>query len=122
VSAALNPSGIRVAGIRMIAVAEGKYNVWTKRIGSGPVEGPSAPWRTWLSARLSGSNGVLLTEAGLRCTYTTSLVLVTPMFPGLRTLPSYLSKVEEVRRGLGAGSLCALWPLVGAAYLRWSTR
>src|SRR5258708_11411892 len=35
---ALNPSGIRVAGIRMIPVAGGKYKVWTKRIGSGSVK------------------------------------------------------------------------------------
>ena len=35
---ALNPSGIRVAGIRMIPVAGGKYKVWTKRIGSGAVK------------------------------------------------------------------------------------
>jgi proline iminopeptidase len=34
----LNPSGIRVAGIRMIPVVGGKYKVWTKRMGSGPVK------------------------------------------------------------------------------------
>jgi proline iminopeptidase len=35
---ALNPAGIRVAGIRMIPVVAGKYKVWTKRMGSGPVK------------------------------------------------------------------------------------
>src|ERR1700692_4648646 len=35
---ALNPSGIRTAGIRMIPVVGGKYKVWTKKIGSGKVK------------------------------------------------------------------------------------
>jgi proline iminopeptidase len=35
---ALNPGGIRVAGIRMVPVVAGKYKVWTKKIGSGPVK------------------------------------------------------------------------------------
>jgi proline iminopeptidase len=35
---ALNPGGIRVAGIRMIPVFAGKYKVWTKQMGSGPVK------------------------------------------------------------------------------------
>src|SRR5208282_1866558 len=37
-SDALNPGGIRLAGIRMIPVVGGKYKVWTKRLGSGPVK------------------------------------------------------------------------------------
>jgi proline iminopeptidase len=32
----LNPPGIRTAGIRMLPVVNGKYKVWTKRMGSGP--------------------------------------------------------------------------------------
>src|ERR1700761_2030166 len=35
---ALNPSGIRVAGIRMVPVVGGKYKVWTKKMGSGPTK------------------------------------------------------------------------------------
>lgn len=34
----LNPPGIRTAGIRMVPVANGKYKVWTKRLGSGPLK------------------------------------------------------------------------------------
>ena len=30
---ALNPPGIRTAGIRMLPVMGGKYKVWTKRVG-----------------------------------------------------------------------------------------
>jgi proline iminopeptidase len=35
---AINPQGIRTAGIRMIPVVNGKYNVWTKRVGSGKIK------------------------------------------------------------------------------------
>ncbi len=34
----LNPPGIRTAGIRMVPVVGGKYKVWTKRMGSGPIK------------------------------------------------------------------------------------
>ena len=34
----LNPPGIRTAGIRMIPVMGGKYKVWTKKMGSGPLK------------------------------------------------------------------------------------
>jgi proline iminopeptidase len=33
----LNPVNLRTAGIRMIPVVGGKYKVWTKCIGRGPV-------------------------------------------------------------------------------------
>ena len=34
----LNPPGIRTAGIRMVPVVGGKYKVWTKKLGSGPLK------------------------------------------------------------------------------------
>jgi proline iminopeptidase len=34
----LNPPGIRTAGIRMVPVVNGKYKVWTKKLGSGPLK------------------------------------------------------------------------------------
>ena len=34
----LNPPGIRTAGICMLPVVGGKYKVWTKKMGSGPVK------------------------------------------------------------------------------------
>jgi len=34
----LNPPGIQTAGIRMVPVVGGKYKVWTKRMGSGPIK------------------------------------------------------------------------------------
>jgi proline iminopeptidase len=101
---ALNPSGIRVAGIRMIPVAGGKYKVWTKRMGSGPVKvlllhgGPGFP-HDYLEAMES-----FLPQAGIEMYYYDQLGVGNsdvPDDPALWTLPRYLSEVEEVRRGLG---------------------
>jgi proline iminopeptidase len=101
---ALNPGGIRVAGIRMIPVAGGKYKVWTKRIGSGPVKvlllhgGPGFP-HDYLEAMES-----FLPQAGIEMYYYDQLGVGNsdvPDDPALWTLSRYLSEVEEVRRGLG---------------------
>ena len=103
-SDALNPSGVRVAGIRMIAVAGGKYKVWTKRIGSGPVKvlllhgGPGFP-HDYLEAMES-----FLPQAGIEMYYYDQLGVGNsdvPDDPALWTLPRYLTEVEEVRQGLG---------------------
>jgi proline iminopeptidase len=101
---ALNPPGIRVAGIRMVPVVGGKYKVWTKKIGSGPVKvlllhgGPGFP-HDYLEAMES-----FLPEAGIEMYYYDQLGVGNsdvPDDPALWTLPRYLSEVEEVRRGLG---------------------
>jgi proline iminopeptidase len=103
-SDALNPGGIRVAGIRMIPVVDGKYKVWTKRIGSGPVKvlllhgGPGFP-HDYLEAMES-----FLPQAGIEMYYYDQLGVGNsdvPEDPALWTLPRYLTEVEEVRRGLG---------------------
>ncbi len=100
---ALNPGGIRVAGIRMVAVCGGKYKVWTKRIGSGPVKvlllhgGPGFP-HDYLEAMES-----FLPQAGIEMYYYDQLGVGNSDVPDdatLWTLPRYLSEVEEVRRGL----------------------
>jgi proline iminopeptidase len=104
VSDPLNPSGIRTAGIRMIPVAGGKYKVWTKRMGSGPVKvlllhgGPGFP-HDYLEAMES-----FLPQAGIEMYYYDQLGVGNsdiPDDPALWTLPRYLSEVEEVRQGLG---------------------
>jgi proline iminopeptidase len=100
----LNPGGIRMAGIRMIPVAGGKYKVWTKRIGSGPVKvlllhgGPGFT-HDYLEAMES-----FLPQAGIEMYYYDQLGVGNsdiPDDPELWTLPRYLTEVEEVRRGLG---------------------
>jgi proline iminopeptidase len=100
----LNPRGIRVAGIRMVPVVGGKYKVWTKRLGSGPVKvlvlhgGPGFT-HDYLEALES-----FLPQAGIEMYYYDQLGAGNsdvPDDPALWTLPRYLSEVEEVRSGLG---------------------
>ena len=100
---ALNPGGIRVGGIRMIPVCVGKYKVWTKRLGSGPVKvlplhgGPGFP-HDYMEAMES-----FLPQAGIEMYNYDQLGVGNsdiPDDPTLWTLPRYLTEVEEVRRGL----------------------
>jgi proline iminopeptidase len=100
----LNPAGIRVAGIRMIPVMGGKYKVWTKRIGSGPLKvlllhgGPGFTHQ-YLEAMES-----LLPEAGIEMYYYDQLGCGNSDRPedlSLWEIPRFVEEVEEVRRGLG---------------------
>ena len=100
----LNPSGIRVAGIRMVPVVGGKYKVWTKKMGSGPIKvlllhgGPGFP-HDYLEAMES-----FLPQAGIEMYYYDQLGVGNsdvPDDPSLWTVERYLSEVEEVRQGLG---------------------
>jgi proline iminopeptidase len=101
---ALNPPGIRVAGIRMIPVVGGRYKVWTKRIGSGPIKvlllhGGPGVCHDYLEAFES-----FLPQAGIEMYYYDQLGCGNsdqPDDPALWNLPRYLIEVEEVRRGLG---------------------
>ena len=101
---ALNPGGIRIGGIRMVAVAGGKYKVWTKKIGSGPIKvlllhgGPGFP-HDYLEAMES-----FLPQAGIEMYYYDQLGVGNSDVlddPALWTLARYTSEVEEVRQGLG---------------------
>jgi proline iminopeptidase len=100
----LNPPGIRTAGVRMVPVAGGKYKVWTKKIGSGPVKvlllhgGPGFT-HEYLEAMES-----FLPQAGIEMYYYDQLGCGNsdqPDDPALWTLRRYLEEVEEVRIGLG---------------------
>ena len=100
----LNPAGIRVAGIRMIPVMGGKYKVWTKRIGSGPLKvlllhgGPGFTHQ-YLEAMES-----FLPEAGIEMYYYYQLGCGNSDRPedlSLWEIPRFVEEVEEVRRGLG---------------------
>lgn len=100
----LNPPGIRVAGIRMVPVMGGKYKVWTKKLGSGPVKvlvlhgGPGFS-HEYLEALES-----FLPQAGIEMYYYDQLGCNNsdqPDDPSLWTLARYTAEVEEVRRALG---------------------
>jgi proline iminopeptidase len=101
---ALNPQGVRTAGVKMVPVVGGKYKVWTKKIGSGPVKvlllhgGPGFT-HEYLEAMES-----FLPQAGIEMYYYDQLGCGNsdqPDDPSLWTLPRYLEEVEEVRKGLG---------------------
>jgi proline iminopeptidase len=100
----LNPPGIRTAGIQMVPVVDGKYKVWTKRIGSGPIKvlllhgGPGFS-HDYLEAMES-----FLPQAGIEMYYYDQLGCGNSDHPddaSLWTLGRYTQEVEEVRRALG---------------------
>jgi proline iminopeptidase len=105
---ALNPAGIRTAGIRMIPVVNGKYKVWTKRFG--PSSGNASVKVLLLHGGPGFSHEYLealesfLPQAGIEMYYYDQLGCNNsdqPDDPSLWTLARYTEEVEEVRRGLG---------------------
>ena len=101
---ALNPPHVRVAGIRMLPVAGGRYKVWTKKVGSGPIKvlllhGGPGFGHEYLEAFES-----FLPQAGIEFYYYDQLGCTNSDQPddnSLWTLARYTEEVEEVRRGLG---------------------
>ena len=100
----LNPPGIRVAGIRMVAVRQGRYKVWTKKMGSGPIKvlllhgGPGFTHQ-YLEAMES-----FLPKAGIEMYYYDQLGCGNSDRPkdlSLWTRDQYREEVEEVRLALG---------------------
>ncbi len=100
----LNPEGIRAAGIRMVPVMGGRYKVWTKTMGSGPLKvlllhgGPGFTHQ-YLEAMES-----FLPQAGIQMTYYDQLGCGNsdkPDDPALWTRDRYREEVEEVRKALG---------------------
>jgi proline iminopeptidase len=100
----LNPVGIKVAGIKMVPVMGGRYKVWTKRMGEGPLKvlllhgGPGFTHQ-YLEAMES-----FLPQAGIEMYYYDQLGCGNsdkPDDPALWTRERYREEVEEVRVGLG---------------------
>ncbi len=101
---ALNPPGIRVAGIRMLPVAGGRYKVWTKKIGSDPVKVLLLHGGPGFSHEYLEAFESFLPQAGIEMYYYDQLGCNNsdqPEDPALWTLERYTEEVEEVRRGLG---------------------
>src|SRR5580658_7705455 len=100
----LNPSGIRTAGIRMLPVVQGKYKVWTKKLGSGPLKVLTLHGGPGFSHDYLEALESFLPDAGIEMYYYDQLGCGNsdqPDDPSLWTLPRYVEEVEEVRRGLG---------------------
>jgi proline iminopeptidase len=101
---ALNPPGIRTAGIRMIPVMDGRYKVWTKRLGRGKTKvlllhGGPAFTHNYLEAMEA-----FLPDEGIEMYYYDQLGCGNsdiPEDPSLWNIARYTEEVEEVRKGLG---------------------
>jgi proline iminopeptidase len=101
---ALNPAGIRVAGIRMLPVAGGKYKVWTKKLGSGAAKVLLLHGGPGFSHEYLEAFESFLPQAGIEMYYYDQLGCNNSDQPddlSLWTLARYTAEVEEVRRGLG---------------------
>jgi len=101
---ALNPGGIRTAGVRMVPVVGGKYKVWTKRVGQGPVKVLLLHGGPGIGHEYFEAMESFLPEAGIEMYYYDQLGVNfsdQPKDLSLWTLERYCEEVEEVRRGLG---------------------
>jgi len=101
---ALNPAGIRVAGIRMLPVVGGKYKVWTKKVGSGPLKVLLLHGGPGFSHEYLEAFESFLPQAGIEMYYYDQLGCNNSDQPdddSLWTLARYAAEVEEVRAALG---------------------
>jgi proline iminopeptidase len=88
----------------MLPVANGKYKVWTKRLGGGPVKVLLLHGGPGFSHEYLEAFESFLPEAGIEMYYYDQLGCNNSDQPdddSLWTLSRYLDEVEEVRRGLG---------------------
>jgi proline iminopeptidase len=100
----LNPPGIRTAGIRMVPVVAGKFKVWTKKVGSGPLKVLLLHGGPGFSHEYLEAFESFLPQAGIEMHYYDQLGCNNsdqPDEPALWTLARYTEEVEEVRRALG---------------------
>ncbi len=104
---ALNPA-CRVAGIRMVSVVNGKYKVWTKKIGSGKTKVLLLHGGPGFNHEYFECFEDFLPPSGFEMYYYDQLGCCNSDLAdgssddmSLWTLPRYLEEVEEVRKGLG---------------------
>lgn len=93
-----------MAGIRMLPVADGKYRVWTKKMGSGPLKVLLLHGGPGFSHEYLEAFESFLPQAGIEMYYYDQLGCNNSDQPddtSLWTTERYCKEVEEVRRGLG---------------------
>ena len=98
-----------MGGIRMIPVLDGKFKVWTKKIGSGKTKVLLLHGGPGFNHEYFECFEDFLPEAGFEMYYYDQLGCCNSDLNGddakdhmsLWTLPRYLEEVEEVRQGLG---------------------
>jgi proline iminopeptidase len=102
--AAINPAGIKVAGIEMLPVVGGKYKVWTKKVGAGGIKVLLLHGGPGFSHEYLDVMESFLPQAGIEFYFYDQLGSNNsdqPNDASLWTLPRFVEEVEEVRRGLG---------------------
>lgn len=101
----LNPA-CRTAGIRWIPVVNGKYKVWTKKMGSGKTKVLLLHGGPGFNHEYFECMEDFLPQEGFEMYYYDQLGCCNSEIPepddeSLWTIPRYLEEVEEVRKGLG---------------------
>jgi proline iminopeptidase len=104
----LNESGVKSGGIKMIPIHNGKYKVWTKRIGNNPTikilllhGGPA------MTHEYFESFDSFLPKEGIEYYYYDQLGSYysdQPTDSSLWTTERFVEEVEDVRKGLGLDS------------------
>jgi proline iminopeptidase len=104
----LGETGVKAGGVKLIAVANGKYKVWTKRIGNNPsikvllLHGGPAGTHEYFESFDS-----FLPKEGIEYYYYDQLGSYysdQPTDSSLWTTERFVEEVEEVRKGLGLDS------------------
>lgn len=104
----LGEQGVKAGGIRMIPIANGKYKVWTKQVGSNPrikillLHGGPAGTHEYFESFDS-----FLPKEGIEYFYYDQLGSYysdQPADSNLWTIDRFVEEVEEVRQGLGLDS------------------
>ncbi|HZP66502.1 MAG TPA: proline iminopeptidase-family hydrolase, partial [Rudaea sp.] len=95
--------GIKTGGVRMVEV-DGKYHVWTKRVGHGKAKVLTLHGGPGCTHEYFECFEDFLPDAGFELYYYDQLGSVysdQPNDTSLWTLPRFVEEVEQVRRGLG---------------------
>ncbi len=95
---------LEATGIRMVPVVKGKYKVWTRKSGKGPIKVLLLHGGPGVSHEYLEAMEPFLPPAGIEIYYYDQLGCNNsdqPDDPSLWTLHRYVEEVEEVRRQLG---------------------
>jgi proline iminopeptidase len=101
---ALNAGGVRANGVRMVPVVGGKYKVWTRTIGEGPINVLTLHGGPGFTHEYLEVMEDFLRPAGIQLIFYDQLgshYSDQPDDPSLWNLPRFVEEVEEVRRALG---------------------
>ncbi len=104
VASAQTGANTEPTGIRMVPVVKGKYKVWTRKSGNGPIKVLLLHGGPGISHEYLEAVESFLPPTGIEIYYYDQLGCNNsdqPDDPSLWTLPRYVEEVEEVRQQLG---------------------